>query len=196
MYTEPSINISNYPYYNYCVLALLFWAVLSLGCCTGAFSSCSGQELLFLMVHGLSHCSVFSCCGAPALECMGFSSRGSQALSAGSVVMVHEHSCPAACGILQDQGSNLCPLHWGSRLLTTGPPGKSQQLLTVFLGEPTSQYWNLHVYLSPSPDCNFGTCLAPLALLCAWNIWCAPFLNESGHFSGRMHWGKGGECCL
>ena len=139
MYTEPSINISNYPYYNYCVLALLFWAVLSLGCCTGAFSSCSGQELLFPMVHGLSHCSVFSCCRSPALEHVGFSSCGSQALSAGSVV-VHEHSCPAACGIFQDQGSNLCPLHWGGRFLTTGPPGKSQKLLTVFLGEPTSQY--------------------------------------------------------
>ena len=25
-----------------------------------------------------------------------------------------------------DQGSNLCPLHWEHRVLTTGPPGKSQ----------------------------------------------------------------------
>ena len=25
-----------------------------------------------------------------------------------------------------DQGLNLCPLHWGGRFLTTGPPGKSQ----------------------------------------------------------------------
>ena len=26
--------------------------------------------------------------------------------------MAHGLSCSAACGIVQDQGSNLCPLHW------------------------------------------------------------------------------------
>ena len=31
--------------------------------------------------------------------------------STGSV-MAHELSCPAARGILLDQGSNLCSLHW------------------------------------------------------------------------------------
>ena len=31
---------------------------------------------------------------------------------AGSVVVAHGPSCSAACGILPDQGSNLCPLHW------------------------------------------------------------------------------------
>ena len=30
----------------------------------------------------------------------------------GSVVVVHGPSCSAACGILPDQGSNPCPLHW------------------------------------------------------------------------------------
>ena len=29
-----------------------------------------------------------------------------------SVVVVQGLSCPMACGILLDQGSNLCPLHW------------------------------------------------------------------------------------
>ena len=29
-----------------------------------------------------------------------------------SVVVAHRLSCPAACGIFPDQGSNLCPLHW------------------------------------------------------------------------------------
>ena len=33
-----------------------------------------------------------------------------------------------ACGIyFPDQGSNLDPLHWESRVLATGPPGKSQK---------------------------------------------------------------------
>ena len=30
----------------------------------------------------------------------------------GSVVVAHGLSCPAACGILLDQGSNSYPLHW------------------------------------------------------------------------------------
>ena len=32
--------------------------------------------------------------------------------STGSAVMMHGPSRPMACGILMDQGSNLCPLHW------------------------------------------------------------------------------------
>ena len=31
---------------------------------------------------------------------------------AGSVIVAHKPSCSAACGILPDQGSNPCPLHW------------------------------------------------------------------------------------
>ena len=31
--------------------------------------------------------------------------------SSGSVVVTHRLSCPATCGILLDEGSNLCPLH-------------------------------------------------------------------------------------
>ena len=30
----------------------------------------------------------------------------------GSAVVLHRLSCPTACGLLQDQGSNLGPLHW------------------------------------------------------------------------------------
>ena len=33
-------------------------------------------------------------------------------LSVGSRVVVHGLSCPMACRIFPDQGSNLCPLHW------------------------------------------------------------------------------------
>ena len=66
-----------------------------------------------------SRCSGFSCCGAWALgtwasvvAACGLSSCGSQALqcrlsSCGAWV-----SCPVACGIFPDQGSNLCPLPW------------------------------------------------------------------------------------
>ena len=29
-----------------------------------------------------------------------------------SVVVAQGLSCPKACGVFPDQGSNLCPLHW------------------------------------------------------------------------------------
>ena len=37
------------------------------------------------------------------------------------------------------RGSNLCPLHWEGRVLTTGPPGKSQPISFI-----------------SKNDCNFG----------------------------------------
>ena len=56
--------------------------------------------------------------GHSSSQCAGLSlsrplllwSTGSR--RAGSVVVAHEPSCSAACGIFPDQGSNLCPLHW------------------------------------------------------------------------------------
>ena len=51
-------------------------------------------------------------CGARALGAWASVpvARGLQ--SAGSVVVTHGPSCSAARGILPDQGSNVCPLHW------------------------------------------------------------------------------------
>ena len=59
-----------------------------------------------------SHCGGFFCCGARALGAQAsvVVARGLQ--SAGSAAVVHGPSCSAACGILLDQGSNPCPLHW------------------------------------------------------------------------------------
>ena len=37
--------------------------------------------------------------------------RSTGSRRAGSVVVAHGPSCPAACGIFPDQGSNPCPLH-------------------------------------------------------------------------------------
>ena len=54
----------------------------------------------YFLVAQASHLSSFSSCGARALGL------------AASVVAVHGLGCPEACGILPDQGSNLCPLHW------------------------------------------------------------------------------------
>ena len=38
--------------------------------------------------------------------------RSTGSRRAGSVGVAHGPSCSAACGILPDQGSNPCPLHW------------------------------------------------------------------------------------
>ena len=52
-----------------------------------------------------SRCAGLSLSRPPLLR-----STGSKC--AGSVVVAHGPSCSMACGILPDQGSNPCPLHW------------------------------------------------------------------------------------
>ena len=42
------------------------------------------------------------------------------------VVMEHGFSCPVACEIFPDQGSNPCPLHSQADSLSTGPLRKSK----------------------------------------------------------------------
>ena len=90
--------------------------VLGLHCCTHAFSSCGQWGLLCSYSAWASHCGGFSCRGAQALGCMGFSSFSVVAAdwlqSTGSVVVLHGPSCPVPCGIFPDQGLNLCSLNW------------------------------------------------------------------------------------
>ena len=67
-------------------------------------------------VRGLS--PVAASGGHSSSRCAGLSlslplllrSRGSR--RSGSAIVAHGPSCSAACGILPDQGSNPCPLHW------------------------------------------------------------------------------------
>ena len=71
---------------------------------------------VFVSVRGLS--PVAASGGHSSSRCAGLSlsrplllqSTGSR--RPGSVVVAHGPSCSAACGILPDQGSNPCPLHW------------------------------------------------------------------------------------
>ena len=50
------------------------------------------------------------CAGLSLSRPLLFQSTGSRRV--GSVAVAHRPSCSAACGILPDQGSNPCPLHW------------------------------------------------------------------------------------
>ena len=71
---------------------------------------------VFVSVRGLS--LVAASGGHSSSRCAGLSLsrplllRSTGSRSAGSVVVAHGRSCSAACGILPDQGSNPCPLHW------------------------------------------------------------------------------------
>ena len=68
-----------------------------------------------MAVLGLRFCAkalVVASGGHSSSRCAGLSlSRPLLLRSAGSVIVAHGPSCSAACGILPDQGSNLCPLH-------------------------------------------------------------------------------------
>ena len=70
---------------------------------------------VFVSVRGLS--LVAASGGLSSSRCAGISLsrplllRSTGSRRAGSVV-AHGLSCSAACGILPDQGSNPCPLHW------------------------------------------------------------------------------------
>ena len=71
---------------------------------------------VFVSVRGLS--LVAASGGHSSSRCAGLSLsrplllRSTGSRRAGSVVVAHGPSCSAACGILPDQGSNPCPLHW------------------------------------------------------------------------------------
>ena len=64
---------------------------------------------LSLVVASGDHSSS-QCAGLSLSRPLLLQSTGSR--RAGSAVVAHRLSCSAACGILPDQGSNPCPLHW------------------------------------------------------------------------------------
>ena len=88
---------------------------------------------VFVSVRGLP--LVAASGGHSSLWCAGLSLswplllRSTGSKHAGSVFVAHGPSCSVACGILPDQGSNPCPLHWQADFSTTAPPGKPKLLL-------------------------------------------------------------------
>ena len=71
---------------------------MSFHCCVRAYSSCRDPGLL-------CSCRFLTEVASLVLE---HRLKGTQA----SGVAAYRLSCPAACGIFLDQGSNPCPLHW------------------------------------------------------------------------------------
>ena len=102
---------------------------------------------VFVSMRGLS--LVAASGGHSSSRCAGLSLsrplllRSTSSRRAGSVVVAHGPSCSAACGILPDQASNPCPLHWqadSQPLRHQGSPGSE------FWPTTSSQHWarNLH----------------------------------------------------
>ena len=78
------------------------------------FASVRGPSLVAASGgHSSSRCGGLSssrCGGLSLSRPLPLRSTGSR--RAGSAVVAHAPSCPAACGIFPDQGSNPCLLHW------------------------------------------------------------------------------------
>ena len=81
---------------------------------------------VFVAAHRLSLVAAFRGC---SLLCAGLLQSDLSCCRAGSLwhtdsaVVAHELSCPSACGIFPNQGSNFYPALAGE-FLTSGPPGK------------------------------------------------------------------------
>ena len=84
---------------------LLFIYFLIFGCVGSSFL-CEG----FLQLRQAGGHSSLRCAGLSLSRPLLLWSTGSR--RAGSVIVAHGPSCSAACGILPDQGSNPCSLHW------------------------------------------------------------------------------------
>ena len=112
---------------------------------------CAGYEwgLLCSCDERASHCGGFFCCGAQALEGMGFSC-GTWLLSAGLIV-AHGLSCSRACGILPDQGSNPCPLHWQADSLPLNHHG-SPSAYVLFKSQVLISFFHYHLHIRDFPS--------------------------------------------
>ena len=84
-----------------------FYFLIFIYGCVGSSFLCEG--FFQLQQAGATHSSP-RCAGLSPSRPLPLQSTGSR--RAGSVVVAHGLSRSAACGILPDQGSNPCPLHW------------------------------------------------------------------------------------
>ena len=97
---------------------------------------CAGSFLLFCGLSLVAASSgLLSSCGVRASHCSGFSCCRAQVLDDWvSATVPHGPSCSVACGILLDQGSNLCALHWQADFQLLDHPGSPTDFLMTRLG--------------------------------------------------------------
>ena len=97
-------------------MTYLFLALLGLGCCVGAFSSCGSRA---------SHCSGFSRCRAQAIGVWASVVAAQGLQSESSVAVVRGLSCTVPPWNCPGPGIQPVSLVLAAGFLTTGPRGKS-----------------------------------------------------------------------
>ena len=76
---------------------------------------------------------------------------------------MHGLSCSASCGILQDQGSNTCLLHWQADSLPLSHQGSPSQVCKVGRGEDL--FTSVPLLCTPGSVQGWGTGEKVLAFL-------------------------------
>ena len=118
----------------YLKIIYLFVAVLGLCSCVWAFTSFGKLGLLSSCGVPASHCSGCSCCWAQAPGHVGSVAGTHRLQSKGSVVVVHELSCPGSMWNLPRPGIELMSLALTGRFFTTGIPVKPKPtILNLFI---------------------------------------------------------------
>ena len=96
------------------LVCLCIFGWLGLCCFCFAFLRCSEQA---------SHCNSSLGRAGSGSTALGLQSSWLPAPDTGSVAVAHRLGCPVVCGILPDQGSNLCLLHWQADALPLSRQG-------------------------------------------------------------------------
>ena len=102
----PSVPHSPESHLKTRIFFLILFIYLFIFGCVGSSFLCEA----FLLLRRAGGYSSLRCAGVSLSRPLLLRSTGSR--RAGSVVVSHGPSCSAACGILPDQGSNPCPVHW------------------------------------------------------------------------------------
>ena len=143
--------------------------MLGLRFCARAFSSCGKWGPLFIALRG----------PLTIADSLFLWSTGSR--RTGSVVVAHGLSCSVACGILPDQGSNPCPLHWQA----DSQPLRHQ-------GSPQMQSLELHP--RPQETENLGAGPSNLLLQPSRWFWCTKVWES--HHRRQLELSKNQDICL
>ena len=115
---------------------------------------------VFLSVQGLS--LVAASGGHSSSRCAGLSLsrplllRSTGSSRTGSVVVAHGPSRSTACGILPDQGSNPCPLHWQADSQPLRHQGNPT--LLKYISMSFDRWLRYRIFTSPKqiPSCSFA----------------------------------------
>ena len=149
---------------------------------------CAESLLLYRVFFSCREQGLPSRCGVKASQCSGFSCCRARALGAWASVVVHGLSCPMACGVFPNQGSNPCPLYWQVDSYTMNHQGSP---CTFKSSRNACYFWKL--YLQPREAYMCVCTHAALLHGCHQEVLCLSCLQAAAlgllHYTG---WGLRG----